>query len=339
MTREKSISVAMATYNGALFLRQQLDSIAAQTMLPAELVVSDDGSTDTTLSIIREFAETAPFEIRIVTPDKRRGFADNFLHAAMNCRHDLIAFCDQDDAWLPEKLEVAFRRINDDRSLLAMHTLITTDQALSPSGLWTQGIKDDAVHEPLELTPYKNGWGNSMMFHRTLLEVIDPSQRPRQPEKPGLPLTHDTWIYVLADGLGRVSHINRPLILYRQHGSNTMGFERSSLRKRLTLRWIASVANERERHVFYRKMSDIFQEISRTSALYGTQALAAANHYSSMSAPLQDRLDAYDAPSFSRRFDAYRKLHLTRKLSPLSRLKHLGLGVSGLHRFTESLSK
>src|SRR5690349_15385572 len=107
------ISVAMATYNGAPFLPEQLQSLAAQTLPPFELVVCDDGSTDRTIQILREFATSAPFPVRIHENSERLGFGDNFLKAAALCQGDWIAFCDQDDIWLPHKLETVARHIDD----------------------------------------------------------------------------------------------------------------------------------------------------------------------------------------------------------------------------------
>src|SRR5581483_5816839 len=98
------ISIAMATYNGGQFIREQLDSLSRQTFLPCELVVCDDGSTDHTLAIVETFAASAPFAVRIHRNKKRLGFGPNFLKAASLCDGEVIAFSDQDDVWLETKL-------------------------------------------------------------------------------------------------------------------------------------------------------------------------------------------------------------------------------------------
>src|SRR5215217_714545 len=97
-------SVAMCTYNGARFVAEQLASIAAQTRPPDELVVCDDRSTDATIAYVREFARTAPFPVRIFENEKNVGSTKNFERALELCEGDFIAFGDQDDVWLPEKL-------------------------------------------------------------------------------------------------------------------------------------------------------------------------------------------------------------------------------------------
>jgi len=99
------LSVAMCTYNGEQYLQEQLDSIIAQTRLPNEVVVCDDGSTDATLQILDEFQETAPFPVRIYRNGTRLGPTKNFEKAIKLCSGNVIALSDQDDVWMPHKLE------------------------------------------------------------------------------------------------------------------------------------------------------------------------------------------------------------------------------------------
>ena len=96
--------------------REQLADLAAQSVLPAELVVCDDGSTDDTLAILERFAITAPFPVRVHRNSERLGYRANFLKCAGLCRSDLIAFCDQDDRWAPRKIETMRRLLRRSRS-------------------------------------------------------------------------------------------------------------------------------------------------------------------------------------------------------------------------------
>lgn len=330
------ISVAMATYNGQLYLQEQLDSLAAQTVLPAELVVSDDGSTDDTVSLIKAFADAAPFPVRIVDKEKRLGFADNFLHAAGECKHEFIAFCDQDDVWLPMKLETGRDRMLADGSLLALHCLTTTNDALEPTGVWTQGIESDSVCRPLQLDPYINGWGNTMLFRRDLVTAIPREVRPRQPEAPGRPLSHDTWIYVLAAALGRVSHITTPLILYRQHENNAMGIDKRGFWQKNKTKLFLSTRNLRERSIFYDKLSELFEDLSNVpGSPFAEPARAASIRYRERRRPLAARLDVYYGRSISDRMRAYRALDEDADRQVKSRIKDLTLGVMGLQAFLE----
>jgi glycosyltransferase involved in cell wall biosynthesis len=328
------ISVALTTYNGERYLMAQLESLALQSLLPAELVISDDGSSDGTLSVITSFAEKAPFPVRILEKTDRLGFSDNFLFAAAACRHELVAFCDQDDVWLPHKLQTAHKRITDDGSLLALHRLTTTDEVLTPTGVWTQGVAGDAVLKPLEFDPYMNGWGNSMLFRRELATLIPRERRPKHPEK-NLPLSHDTWIYTLACGLGLVSHIAEPLILYRLHERNAVGISKSpGLRGKLT-KWASGIGRLHERMIFYRHMASLFRELGEdVGSPYAPAARAASQWYTGQYEPIAARLDIYYGSNVATRLNAY--LTERRRSKALkSQIKDLVLGVGGLHAFLE----
>lgn len=327
------VSVAMATYNGAPFLAQQLASLAGQTLPPAELVVSDDGSTDETLAVVEHFAKTAPFPVRVLTREARLGFADNFLEAAQACAHPLIAFCDQDDVWLPEKLRIGAERIAADDSLLSMHTLTVTDGALRPTGFqWNQGIGRDVSHAPLELDPFGTGWGNTMMCRAELLGLIARETRPRQPGAER-PLSHDTWIYVLAAALGRVSHITAPLILYRQHGANASGTTRDRRRSRLRALAGVPIGEYREHARFDAEMTVLFARLAEQPGPFATAARAAAERFDRRHAYWASRVGVFDSSTFAQRLEAFRQTRALTADAPLwigSRIKDLLLGVAGV---------
>src|ERR1700733_5344548 len=94
----------MCTYNGERYLREQLDSITSQTMLPAELIICDDGSVDSTLKIAEDFAHSSPFKVRVQRNSKNLGVTKNFEQAICLSSGEFIALCDQDDVWYPQKL-------------------------------------------------------------------------------------------------------------------------------------------------------------------------------------------------------------------------------------------
>lgn len=105
MSQRLTISIAMTTYNGERFLQEQLDSFLQQTRLPDELVVCDDGSQDSTVTIVQSFVSKAPFAVRLFVNKTNLGFSKNFEKAIGLCNGDLIFCSDQDDIWLPEKIE------------------------------------------------------------------------------------------------------------------------------------------------------------------------------------------------------------------------------------------
>ena len=178
------VSIAMATYIRR-FLREQLESIAAQTLLPAELVICDDGSSDDTIAIIEDFASTAAFPVRPVQNDVRLGHGDNFLKAVSLCKSPYVSLCDQDDVWLPNKLSASLQRLTDDGSLICLHTATVTNQNLEPTGILRQCIKSDALLPALSIIPLPGlGWGMTMTFKRSLADLIEPSRRPNSPWTP-----------------------------------------------------------------------------------------------------------------------------------------------------------
>jgi glycosyltransferase involved in cell wall biosynthesis len=122
-----TVSVLMATYNGAQHLRAQLESIRQQTHAPHELWVADDGSTDDTRQIVAEFAERVSFPVRLRLNTQSQGYSENFLSATLLCEGDFIAFCDQNDEWHPEKLERCIGALEREDALLCVHTATLID--------------------------------------------------------------------------------------------------------------------------------------------------------------------------------------------------------------------
>jgi glycosyltransferase involved in cell wall biosynthesis len=105
VAKKKHSSIVMATYNGEKYLSEQLDSFCKQSVLPDELVVSDDNSKDATKEIILNFAKTAPFKVLFVENNHNSGVVKNFENALKHAKGDIIFFSDQDDYWLSNKIE------------------------------------------------------------------------------------------------------------------------------------------------------------------------------------------------------------------------------------------
>lgn len=214
------VSIIMATYNGARFIEEQLKSLASQKLQPFELVVSDDGSTDQTLELVRSFQVDAPFPVIVQRNEWRLGYGENFLQAAKLASGDLIAFCDQDDIWHPDKLNIAAEGLNRTNAELFAHAAVVIDHNDQTTGFFTQGITQNKVCAPLTLGPWAVLYGCSMVFPRRLIDLVDAAERGGHTfEHDGL-LSHDLWIYFLASSLGTVMFDARPLIKYRQHGEN-----------------------------------------------------------------------------------------------------------------------
>jgi glycosyltransferase involved in cell wall biosynthesis len=329
------VSVAMATYNGARYLEPQLESIAGQSELPVEIVISDDNSSDATLEVAQRFARTAPFEVRVLPRHERLGFADNFLHAAENCRSPLIMFCDQDDVWHADKLARSRERLMRDDSLMLLHTLALVNTELQPIGAFTQGISESRAYGPLELEPYLCGHGNTMMFRRELTSLIS---RGRRPNVAGSRLlSHDTWLYTLAAALGNVSHLDASLISYRQHDENVSSLDDRTLQQKVRDLLTFAVSHHEQQADFNGVMAGIFDEIAGSRPEWQEKAHAAARCYRQREIQVRERVNLYRSPSLTRRLKAFASVRTlrqagatSRKSTILAEAKDLLLGVGGL---------
>jgi len=204
------ISIAMATYNGARFIEQQLESFAAQTLPPAELVVTDDGSTDGTIEIVDRFASQAAFPVHVHRNPEQLGYTRNFSRAASLCTGDLVCFSDQDDRWHPAKLaKVAEEFAGKPGICLIVNDQAITDADLNPSGATIFGNNRRLGFPDSNLIA-----GCCTTVRRELLEVL----LPFPPEIP-----YDEWLGAMAELLGVKALIEESLQDYRRYGSNTTG--------------------------------------------------------------------------------------------------------------------
>jgi glycosyltransferase involved in cell wall biosynthesis len=214
------VSVALASYNGARFIDEQLASLAAQTRLPDELVVCDDGSTDDTLAHVERFAAGAPFEVRIVRNPDNLGFSGNFQRALSLVTGDVVFICDQDDIWYPEKIATSLAALESDPAA----ALVVNDEHLMDG----EGNRLNATFlgnvRKLGYPDTYHCAGCCTVIRRELLDLLLPL---------GAPINYDLWISNLADFLGLKRVIDVPLQLYRRHGDNStetvLAEERASL--------------------------------------------------------------------------------------------------------------
>lgn len=214
------ITIALATYQGARFLLPQLDSFAAQTFADWRLLISDDGSTDDTLDISAGFASSHPAgRVRIIG-GPGRGSTSNFLHLIEQADPDhWLALSDQDDVWLPDKLERAARFLKDQNgpAVYAARTTIC-DEALNPVA------PAPAFVRPLR---FRNALiqaclpGNTTVLNQSAAALL--RRATRAAREAGI-ISHDWWIYQLLSGAGAAMMRDRAqVLLYRQHPENLMG--------------------------------------------------------------------------------------------------------------------
>jgi glycosyltransferase involved in cell wall biosynthesis len=225
------ISVALCTYNGERFLPQQLASIAKQTRLPDELVVCDDRSTDRTVALVREFAASSPYPVRIFENEHNLGFAANFEHAIRLCAGDLIALSDQDDIWYPVRLERSEQEFTAHPQaglVFSDADVINDSNELSGPTLWRRlGFAGKREHDLLAgqyviLAKHRFVTGATVMFRAGLRDRLLPI---------GDGWIHDEWIALIAAAFSDLRPIGQPLIRYRIHGSQQVGL-RNKLEQR-----------------------------------------------------------------------------------------------------------
>lgn len=214
------ITVLMATYNGAVFLAEQLDSIASQSLRPERLIISDDGSTDTTQHIIRQFMKRAPFPV-LFKDGPKQGMAQNMLSLLRQAPSGYTAFADQDDVWLPNKLARAQKSLSNlPSNLPALYTArrIIADSNLDPIGISPMHRRAPTLANALlqNIAP-----SNTMVLNSCALSLIQPAI----PEALNGPLPfHDWWIYQLVTSSnGYVVSDPAPVLQYRQHNNNILG--------------------------------------------------------------------------------------------------------------------
>lgn len=223
------ISVALCTYNGATYIEEQLTSILSQTHLPDELIIGDDGSTDGTLELVRKFAQKCPFKVVIVENNTQKPFkvTKNFERVLAACSGNYIFLCDQDDVWLPQKIE---------RLSAVLDTNPTTEMVFSDAELVSETLTPlnrtqwQVVRfgEP-QRTLWKNGkaidvmlggnrvTGCTVALRRTLLEASMPFPT-HIPE-----VIHDNWLAWVATVRHSIVFYDECLTLYRQHEKQQIG--------------------------------------------------------------------------------------------------------------------
>ncbi|MDB5973571.1 MAG: hypothetical protein JWR07_331 [Nevskia sp.] len=227
-----SISVALATFNGERFLAEQLESLQCQTLLPEELVLCDDGSTDRTLEIAAEFSSRARFPVRIHRNPQRLGYRNNFLNCVAQCSGAYVALCDQDDVWHERKLEqVALTFAGHSDVSLVIHQGAVSDSECKPTGGYYPRCDRFQIVAPLGGDPWLNVPGFSMTFARKLFEALPWSSRPADPNVPREMLAHDQWIYFLAHTLGATAMLPATLVNYRRHQASVTAVQ--NRRKRI----------------------------------------------------------------------------------------------------------
>ncbi len=214
------VSVVLATYNGEQFLRQQFDSILAQTYSHLEIIAMDDNSSDATVALLKEYA--ANYEhVKIYVNESNLGFIKNFDKGCSLSTGDLIALCDQDDYWSNDKIEKLVNAIGT-------APMIYSDSYLCRHDLQLMGKRvSDVVNcvsftNCLQQAVFCRIYGHATLFTRSLYNTATPFLAA---------IPHDWWLSYIATLHGEIKYLPEPLVYYRQHESNLFGIVGGKRRK------------------------------------------------------------------------------------------------------------
>ena len=202
------ISVALCTYNGERYLAAQLDSLLAQSYEPLEIVVTDDASSDSTLAILADYARRDP-RLRYSRNAANLGFLRNFELTVRACRGSLVALCDQDDVWLPDKLSQLAEALLRGGAAMAFCNSELIDERDASLGLrLPASIQLADFDDPAPLSFHSPCAGHASLVRRDVAERAMPFPAG---------IYHDWWLSFVAASCGRVVYVDRPLVRYRRH--------------------------------------------------------------------------------------------------------------------------
>lgn len=224
----------MCTCNGAAYLAEQLQSIASQQQLPDELIVCDDASTDGTAMLVRQFAASAPFEVRLTIQERNLGSTANFAAAVGLCRGEIIFLADQDDVWMPDKVRRLAELLKrgspgDSATAFALSDAQLIDAQGRPmrSTLW-QALP----FSPADQARFNAGHAFDVLLRRNVATGMTMAFRAEHREVL-LPIpsgwVHDGWLALLLAALGPGQAVAEPLVHYRQHDAQQIGGKPRSL--------------------------------------------------------------------------------------------------------------
>jgi glycosyltransferase involved in cell wall biosynthesis len=282
------------------------------------LCVSDDGSTDETLDVVRAFSSTAPFSVKLVVNPKRSGVNKNFENAVMHCTGDVILFSDQDDVWLPSHIErLVFPMERDARIVAVASDSQYVDETLKISGgtqaqsdRFSNSLRTATMRLPrnqIELVLRQNlHSGHGMAFRRSLLPLLVPFTAT---------FMFDEWVLVLAATAGFITYVPEALTLHRQHRNQTMGARNKDLQ--LWATQSKNVSQEQER-VQEEKWREMLNRVRDCRDLLPNPTLAER--------ALQQKLDFIVGRTRTRRLPLPARLILTVRELILGKYHRLGRG-------------
>ena len=224
------VDVLLATYQGEAYIKEQVESILNQTYPSIHIWIRDDASKDSTPTILNQLASSYPTQITLIPSTGNLGVRGNFSELMSASKAPYIMFSDQDDVWLPHKVESSLAcmkqmeiQYRTDIPLL-VHTdlqVVHSDlKQISPS-FWNFTRLNPKITALNRLLTQNNVTGCTMLFNQSLLQMSQPI--------PDQAIMHDWWIALVASAFGYIDHIPSATLLYRQHTSNDVGAKKYGL--------------------------------------------------------------------------------------------------------------
>ena len=220
------VTVLLAVYNGEKYLAQQIDSILSQTVKDIKIVIRDDGSCDNSVDIINYYCNNYPDKVFCLNGSPTGSAKQNFAKLLEACDDDYIMFCDQDDVWLPQKVETTLAAMQKSEGGSKIPVLVHTDlkvvdqnlKVISDSFFKFQKLIQSEITLP-RLLVQNYVTGCTVMINRALKEKCK--------KIPNDCIMHDWWLALVAVIFGRLVCVNESTMLYRQHSDNQVGAKAS----------------------------------------------------------------------------------------------------------------
>lgn len=226
----ENVDILLASYQGARYIKDQIQSILNQTYPFIHIWIRDDGSTDNTPQILEQIASFYPDRITLLPFHKNLGVRGNFSELMAYSKSPYIMFSDQDDIWLPNKIELSLQAIkklealHDPHLPLLVHTdlsVVKHDLSIIKNSFWEYAKLNPSATSLNRLLTQNVLTGCTMILNRSLLNKALPI--------PSRAIMHDWWIALTAAAFGHICHVDQPTMLYRQHHSNGIGAKKNSL--------------------------------------------------------------------------------------------------------------
>ncbi len=227
MVLNDPVLILLATRNGAPYLPAQLDSLLSQTYPHWQVLVHDDGSTDETVAVLKQYRDRHPGRFVLLEDGAVFGSASqNFGYLLSRAQTEYIMFCDQDDVWFPDKIEKTLRMIKETQMKYPdMPVLVHTDLKVTDTAL---NVVDESFWHYGRLDPRQDSFNRLLMQNviTGCTVMINAALRKKALPIPEEAIMHDWWLGLVAARFGKIAYVAEPTMAYRQHGGNDTGAQR-----------------------------------------------------------------------------------------------------------------